>query len=124
MGYDGEFFSRMDHNDKGRRMNDLALEMVWDASESLGNVKLFTGLLYTFYWDTPGFCFDVHCSDDPIIDGDSYDNNVKSRVDDFIAYAAKVAEKFRTNHIMIPMGGDFQYEDAEVNFKNMDKLIK
>ncbi|XP_052852729.1 lysosomal alpha-mannosidase-like [Drosophila gunungcola] len=124
MGYDGEFFSRMDHNDKGRRMNDLALEMVWDASESLGDVKLFTGLLYTFYWDTPGFCFDVHCNDDPIIDGDSYDNNVKSRVDGFIAYAAQVAEKFRTNHIMIPMGGDFQYEDAEVNFKNMDKLIK
>ncbi|XP_017057354.2 lysosomal alpha-mannosidase [Drosophila ficusphila] len=124
MGYDGEFFSRMDHNDKGRRMNDLALEMVWDASESLSDVKLFTGLLYTFYWDTPGFCFDVHCSDDPIIDTDSYDNNVKSRVDDFIAYAAQVAEKFRTNHIMIPMGGDFQYEDAEVNFKNMDKLIK
>ncbi|XP_041674563.1 lysosomal alpha-mannosidase-like [Drosophila eugracilis] len=124
MGYDGEFFSRMDHNDKGRRMIDLALEMVWDASESLSDVKLFTGLLYTFYWDTPGFCFDVHCSDDPIIDSDSYDNNVKSRVDDFIAYAAQVAEKFRTNHIMIPMGGDFQYEDAEVNFKNMDKLIK
>ncbi|KAH8334493.1 hypothetical protein KR059_010681 [Drosophila kikkawai] len=124
MGYDGEFFSRMDHNDKGRRMNDLALEMVWDASESMETSKLFTGLLYTFYWDTPGFCFDVHCSDDPIIDGDSYDNNVKSRVDDFIAYAAQVAEKFRTNHIMIPMGGDFQYEDAEVNFKNMDKLIK
>ncbi|XP_016942050.3 lysosomal alpha-mannosidase [Drosophila suzukii] len=124
MGYDGEFFSRMDHNDKGRRMNDLALEMVWDASESLSDVKLFTGLLYTFYWDTPGFCFDVHCNDDPIIDSDSYDNNVKSRVDDFISYAAQVAEKFRTNHIMIPMGGDFQYEDAEVNFKNMDKLIK
>jgi len=25
---------------------------------------------------------------------------------------------------MIPMGDDFQYEDAQVNFKNMDKLIK
>ncbi|XP_026842967.1 lysosomal alpha-mannosidase [Drosophila persimilis] len=124
MGYDGEFFSRMDHSDKFRRMVDLALEMVWDASESLSEVKLFTGLLYNHYWDTPGFCFDVHCNDDPIIDGDSYDNNVKSRVDDFIAFAAKVAANFRTTHIMIPMGGDFQYEDAEVNFKNMDKLIK
>jgi len=25
---------------------------------------------------------------------------------------------------MVPMGDDFQYEDAGVNFKNMDKLIK
>ncbi|BFF95150.1 lysosomal alpha-mannosidase [Drosophila madeirensis] len=124
MGYDGEFFSRMDHKDKARRMEDLSLEMIWDASESLSDAKLFTGLLYSSYWETSGFCFDVLCRDDPIIDGDSYDNNVQTRVDDFIAYAAKVAAKFRTTHIMIPLGGDFQYEDAHINYKNMDKLIK
>ncbi|XP_034129784.1 lysosomal alpha-mannosidase-like isoform X6 [Drosophila guanche] len=124
MGYDGEFFSRMDHKDKARRMEDLSLEMIWDASESLSDAKLFTGLLYSSYWETSGFCFDVLCRDDPIIDGDSYDNNVQTRVDDFLAYAAKVAAKFRTTHIMIPLGGDFQYEDAHINYKNMDKLIK
>ncbi|XP_034669855.1 lysosomal alpha-mannosidase-like isoform X4 [Drosophila subobscura] len=124
MGYDGEFFSRMDHKDKARRMEDLSLEMIWDASESLSDAKLFTGLLYSSYWETSGFCFDVLCRDDPIIDGDSYDNNVQTRVDDFIAYADKVAAKFRTTHIMIPLGGDFQYEDAHINYKNMDKLIK
>ncbi|EDW77499.1 uncharacterized protein Dwil_GK24530 [Drosophila willistoni] len=124
MGYDGEFFSRMDHNDKDARLENLSMEMVWDASESLSEAKLFTGMLYTFYYDIPGFCFDVHCGDDPIIDTNSYDNNVKSRIDDFITYAKKVAAHFRTNHIMIPFGGDFQYEDAGHNFKNMDKLIK
>ncbi|XP_034129785.1 lysosomal alpha-mannosidase-like isoform X7 [Drosophila guanche] len=124
MGYDGEFFSRMDPKDKAKRMEELSLEMIWDASESLSDAKLFTGLLYSFYWETSGFCFDVLCRDDPIIDGDSYDNNVQTRVDDFLAYAAKVAAKFRTTHIMIPLGGDFQYEDAHINYKNMDKLIK
>ncbi|EDW77501.1 uncharacterized protein Dwil_GK24523, isoform A [Drosophila willistoni] len=126
MGYDGQFFSRMDHNDKDTRLENLSMEMIWQASESLQDLELFSGLLYAFYSDTPGygFCFDVLCNDSPIIDGNSYDNNVKSRIDEFISYASEVAEHYRTNHIMIPLGGDYQYEDAQVNFKNMDKLIK
>ncbi|KAH8410106.1 hypothetical protein KR009_006063 [Drosophila setifemur] len=124
MGFDGQFFSRMDHNDKDTRLENLSMEMIWDASESLSGVNLFSGMLYNFYSDTPGFCFDVLCNDEPIIDGKSYDNNVKTRVDDFISYAEEVSKHYLTNHIMVPMGGDFQYEDAKINYKNMDKLIK
>lgn len=29
-----------------------------------------------------------------------------------------------TNHIMMTMGSDFQYENAHVVYKNLDKLIK
>ncbi|XP_017075078.2 lysosomal alpha-mannosidase [Drosophila eugracilis] len=124
MGYDGQFFSRMDHNDKDTRMKDLTMEMIWDASESLSGVNLFSGMLYNFYSDTPGFCFDILCTDEPIIDGDSEENNVEERVDVFLEYAKNMSEVYITNHIMVPMGGDFQYEDAKVNYKNMDKLIK
>ena len=31
---------------------------------------------------------------------------------------------FATNHIMLTFGSDFQYQDARLNFDNMDKLIK
>ncbi len=31
---------------------------------------------------------------------------------------------FATNHIIMTMGSDFQYENANEWFKNMDKLIK
>ncbi|XP_043950322.1 lysosomal alpha-mannosidase-like [Drosophila biarmipes] len=124
MGYDGQFFSRMDHNDKDTRMSNSTMEMIWKASESMSGVNLFSGMLYNFYSDTPGFCFDILCTDEPIIDSDSEENNVKDRVDDFIAYARNMSEVYTTNHIMVPMGGDFQYEDAKVNYKNMDKLIK
>jgi hypothetical protein len=31
---------------------------------------------------------------------------------------------FATNHIMMTMGSDFQYENAHVWFQNLDKLIK
>lgn len=29
----------------------------------------------------------------------------------------------RGNHVMIPMGGDFAYANALMNFQSMDKLI-
>jgi len=31
---------------------------------------------------------------------------------------------YTTNHIMLTMGGDFQYSNARINYKNIDKLIK
>lgn len=33
-------------------------------------------------------------------------------------------EYYKTNNILIPMGGDFNYQAAEINFSNLDKLIK
>ncbi|KAF6768569.1 hypothetical protein AHF37_12075, partial [Paragonimus kellicotti] len=39
-------------------------------------------------------------------------------------YVEQVRSAFATNHIMVLMGCDFTYENANVNFKNTDKLIK
>ncbi|KAH8282663.1 hypothetical protein KR054_009022 [Drosophila jambulina] len=124
MGFDGQFFARMDQNDKNKRVDNLGLEMIWDASETLKEMEFFTGMLYNHYSAPPGFCFDSLCQDDPIIDGKSYDNNVKSRIDDFLNYATNLAKYYRSSHIMVPMGDDFQYENAYMNYRNMDKLIK
>ncbi|XP_022230104.2 lysosomal alpha-mannosidase-like [Drosophila obscura] len=124
MGYDGQFFARMDHSDKINRLDTLAMEMIWNASESLDQMELFTGMLYNHYKNPPGFCFDLLCQDPPIIDGSRYDNNVEARVHDYIIWAQELERHYRSNHIMVPMGDDFHYEYAQRNFKNMDKLIK
>jgi lysosomal alpha-mannosidase len=34
------------------------------------------------------------------------------------------AKGFATNHIMMTMGSDFEYENANLWYKNLDKLIK
>lgn len=82
MGYDGLFLGRADYQDKTRRMAHREAEMVWHGSESLGDqAKLFTGVLYNNYSPPPGFCFDILCADEPIIDGyRNPENNVDRRV--------------------------------------------
>lgn len=85
MNYDGLFLGRIDYQDKLSRLMHRNMEMIWKASDSLGDkANLFTGVLYNTYSPPPGFCFDILCSDDPIIDDtNSPDYNVDRKVCSF-----------------------------------------
>ncbi|XP_053692769.1 lysosomal alpha-mannosidase-like [Sabethes cyaneus] len=125
MGYDGMFFARLDWRDKNKRLSEKTAEMIWKASTNLDDSELFTSVLYNHYSAPPGFCFDVLCSDEPFIDGAfSAENNVRERVDAFLYFVGNMSTKYRSNNLLITMGDDFNYMDANMNFKNMDKLIK
>uniref|UniRef100_A0A671NL22 Alpha-mannosidase n=1 Tax=Sinocyclocheilus anshuiensis TaxID=1608454 RepID=A0A671NL22_9TELE len=122
MGYDGFFFGRLDYQDKARRMKTKEMEMLWRASESLTPplADLFTGVLPNGYNPPEGFCWDQSCDDAPIRDDpDLEDYNVDEIVQKFLNAAF-----YKTNHIIMTMGSDFQYENANLWYKNMDKLIK
>uniref|UniRef100_A0A672K5A4 Alpha-mannosidase n=1 Tax=Sinocyclocheilus grahami TaxID=75366 RepID=A0A672K5A4_SINGR len=122
MGYDGFFFGRLDYQDKARRMKTKEMEMLWRASESLTPplADLFTGVLPNGYNPPEGFCWDQSCNDAPIRDDpDLEDYNVDEIVQRFLNAAF-----YKTNHIIMTMGSDFQYENANLWYKNMDKLIK
>ncbi|KAM8717605.1 hypothetical protein ACLKA7_004323 [Drosophila subpalustris] len=126
MGFDGLFFGRLDYQDKDERLMTQKAEMIWHGSENLGDKSdLFTGALYNQYQAPSGFCFDILCADQPIIDGKhSPDNNVKEKVDKFLDYVKTQSTYYRTNNIIITMGGDFTYQAAQVYYKNLDKLIR
>uniref|UniRef100_A0A3B4E6M6 Lysosomal alpha-mannosidase n=1 Tax=Pygocentrus nattereri TaxID=42514 RepID=A0A3B4E6M6_PYGNA len=126
MGYDGFFFGRLDYQDKDRRMKTKEMEMVWRASASLNppTADLFTGVLPNGYNPPPGFCWDQSCSDDPVQDDPALeDYNVDDLVSRFISISKAQAALYKTNHIVMTMGSDFQYENANPWYKNMDKLI-
>ncbi|KAF1500388.1 Lysosomal alpha-mannosidase, partial [Eudyptula minor novaehollandiae] len=125
MGYDGLFVGRVDHQDKATREQLQEMELLWRASGSLPPpaADLFTGILPNVYNPPSGFCWDQLCSDPPVVDEDSEENNVDSIVSAFLQIAASQAESYRTNHIIMTMGSDFHYENANLWFKNMDKLI-
>ncbi|XP_016945444.3 lysosomal alpha-mannosidase isoform X2 [Drosophila suzukii] len=126
MGFDGMFFGRLDYQDKDERLMTKNAEMIWHGSANLGEESdLFSGALYNNYQAPDGFCFDILCSDAPIIDGKhSPDNNVKERVDTFLEYVTKMATQFRTPNVILTMGEDFHYQNADMWYKNLDKLIK
>lgn len=85
MGYDGLFVGRIDYQDKTERFTNRNAEMLLHASDNLGSkADLFTGVLYNTYSPPPGFCFDILCSDDPIIDDkNSPEYNVDQKVFEF-----------------------------------------
>uniref|UniRef100_A0A672KA28 Alpha-mannosidase n=1 Tax=Sinocyclocheilus grahami TaxID=75366 RepID=A0A672KA28_SINGR len=127
MGYDGFFFGRLDYQDKARRMKTKEMEMLWRASESLTPplADLFTGVLPNGYNPPEGFCWDQSCNDAPIRDDpDLEDYNVDEIVQRFLNVSYNQAAFYKTNHIIMTMGSDFQYENANLWYKNMDKLIK
>ncbi|CAH1973774.1 unnamed protein product [Acanthoscelides obtectus] len=125
LGFDGVLLGRIDYQDKHFRLASKTPEMVWKSSQSLGeSSNIFTGVLYNIYIAPSGFCFDILCSDDPIIDDkDSYDYNVDKRVDQFFAHLDNMTKVYETHNLIITMGDDFNYQVAEKWFKNLDKLI-
>lgn len=125
MGYDGLFFARLDYEDKRDRLAKQTPEFIWHANDHYGEAgDLMTSALYNHYSAPPGFCFDLLCQDDPIIDENIVDNNVKDKVDKFIEFIDNMKTKFKSNNLIITMGDDFHWQDAEMYYKNVDKLIK
>lgn len=125
-GFDGLFLGRIDYQDKDTREDTKTMEMLWQASENLGDsARLFTGILPNGYGPPPGFCFDQYCGDDPIMDDPNLDEyNVNKKVSDFLKYTHEQANAYKTSNLIMTMGSDFQYSNAHRWYKNLDKLIK
>ena len=107
-------------------MKEQRMEMVWRGSSNYkSKSQIFTGVLYNGYNPPDGFCFDEFCADPPIQDDPRmFDMNVQERVNTFVEETCDQAKSYKTNHIILTMGSDFQYENAHRSFKNLDKLIK
>ncbi|KAJ8706808.1 hypothetical protein PYW07_012886 [Mythimna separata] len=126
MGLDGLFLGRIDYQDKRSRLQGRNMEMLWRGDAVLGKSSdIFTGVLHNTYSPPPGFCFDVLCSDEPIIDDPSSPlYNVENKIATFLEISANISKVYRSNNILITMGEDFHYQDAAMWFHNLDKLIE
>ncbi|EFA08767.1 lysosomal alpha-mannosidase [Tribolium castaneum] len=124
LGFDGVFFARIDYNDRNKRKADKNLEVVWQSSANLANSNIFTSIFVDHYHAPSGYCFDIECGDEVLNDDvKSPDYNIPKKIDDFQKKMESTAQYYQTNHLLVTMGGDFQYQSAEKNFINMDKLI-
>eukprot|EP00047_Mylnosiga_fluctuans_P023990 m.150634 g.150634 ORF g.150634 m.150634 type:complete len:975 (+) comp9747_c0_seq2:15-2939(+) len=124
MGFNSWFFGRIDYQDRVLRVAEGTLEMVSQPSPSLGpQADLFTGAL-NGYGPIPGFDFNIGSNAAPLNDDDRLEGvNIKQRVEEFLIEVAGVAAEYRTNNVMLTMGSDFEYNNANTWYKNLDKLI-
>lgn len=124
-GFDGLFLGRIDYQDSDYRTETKTREMLWQASSNLGESgRIFTGILPNGYGPPPGFCFDIYCGDDPMMDDPDLDDyNVDKKVKKFLEYTHSQAEWYKTKNLIMTMGSDFQYSNAHMWYKNLDKLI-
>ncbi|VDL59885.1 unnamed protein product [Hymenolepis diminuta] len=124
-GFDGVFFQRMDYREKRQRLEEKTMEVLWKVDPTNNKSSLFTHMLYQSYCSPPGFCFDAKCDDPPmIVDPLATNYNAPQRVSQFLEYVRTVSSSYATNHIFVPMGCDFTYENANLNYINMDRLIE
>ena len=126
MSFDGFFFGRLDWNDKTLREKEKRMEFLWKASSDLGSAgSIFTGVLPNGYGPPSGFNFDDLTADDGIVDDpDSEEYNVPQKVASFFKEMDEQANRYATGNLIITMGSDFQYQNANHNFRNLDLLIK
>ncbi|XP_057661508.1 lysosomal alpha-mannosidase-like [Diorhabda carinulata] len=125
MGYDAVFFTRLSTDERNARKLTKDLEFMWNSNDNFENSEIFTSIMDSYYAPND-FCWDyLQCSSDAINDDpDSFDYNLDKKVEEFSEKILNYSSYFRTNNILFAMGGDFQYQAAEINYLNMDKLIK
>ena len=127
MGYKGLFFARIDYRDKEVRKADQSLQMLWEGGKPDDpESTIFTGVFDKHYSNPDGFCFDIICEDEPINDDPRLEEfNVDQRMAEFESYVLDHLRYYKDQeHIMFTMGDDFQYQNARMNYKNIDKIIK
>eukprot|EP01063_Lacrimia_lanifica_P011272 TRINITY_DN1808_c0_g1_i8.p1 TRINITY_DN1808_c0_g1~~TRINITY_DN1808_c0_g1_i8.p1 ORF type:complete len:1110 (+),score=493.11 TRINITY_DN1808_c0_g1_i8:91-3420(+) len=124
-GMDYLFWGRMDYEDWNNRVHKHGTEYIWQASESQGDsAQVFTGGLYgqgnqgySTWFSYEGGSPEVQ--DDP----SRHDYNVDKIIDTMVQNAKQQQEATLTDHQIWACGGDFNYQNADHWYHNMDKLI-
>ena len=129
VGFDSLFFGRIDWADHDKRMSEKKMEMVWKGSSSQSHAAVFTGAFTSGNYGAPqGLCLDrscVYCRDDPVEDDNKLSTyNLEEKLNILIDAIEYERDHSVGNNVMLKMGADFTYENANSWYKSMDVLIR
>lgn len=88
------------------------MEFVWRPFYNhLGNsTQIFTHVSYNQYSAPPGFDFDTRAKEDPFVDDPFLETfNADSMCIKLLKYLEEMRSHYRTNHLFVLMGDDFEY---------------
>jgi alpha-mannosidase len=128
-GFESVFWGRTDYQDLNARKNVSAtgngFEWIWHGSQSLGDsAQIFAGELFGGggggYGTWIGYDDDGdQVQDDPM----DYDYNVDRVIDQIVQYARTQAAETQSDHQLWACGTDFNYQNADHWYHNLDKII-
>eukprot|EP00118_Oscarella_pearsei_P019625 m.209602 g.209602 ORF g.209602 m.209602 type:complete len:333 (+) comp39727_c0_seq56:596-1594(+) len=101
------------------------LEFIWRGSKSLGKARdMWVHVLDSHYCTPNVIAFGggvVLQADDQL---PTYETNMQKTADAFMRMARERMTWYRHNHLLIPFGCDFAFQNAEANFYQMDRLME
>jgi len=132
-GFNGVHFMRADYQEIGQRNDARTTEWIWAASPTKGmNTATFASVIYGGYCTIGGINMDIYSSDAPVMDDITLeDYNVGQVVEAVVNAAFDNIKKYPqgepggdgTMDVLLPLGCDFNYENAGTWFTNTDKVI-
>jgi hypothetical protein len=106
VGFDALYFGRIDFLDRYFRLANQECEGVWHTNL---NDTVFWGLTGSYngnYGEYPGFCFDVNCWDQPLLDKNQ--TGFDHAISEFLGDAKAQSDRTKGNNIMLTFGSDFR----------------
>jgi len=85
--------------------------------------QIFSFTMFDMYWSSSPFDVDAREWGSPT-DNDRYVDNTESRVAAFHDLVTNMQKAYKSNHLLYPYGGDFNYANAHWNFRTMDVLME
>ncbi len=133
-GFNALFFMRADWQEIAKRNNETTTEMIWAPSPTHKlSSATYAGILYGGYCTVAGLSMDFFSDDEPVMDDVRLeDYNVASIINATVAIVADALLKVPQggsgggdggSDIMLPLGCDFEFENAGTWYSNTDKLI-
>merc|ERR1719253_1112970 len=128
-GFESVFWGRTDYQDLNARKNftgtKKGFEWIWEGSQSLGSsAQIFAGELYGGGGGGYSTWINYDGSGEQIQDDPSdHDYNVDQVVDQIVQDALSQAAHTQTDHQLWACGTDFQYQNADHWYHNLDKII-
>jgi len=125
LGFEAQFFARLDRMDKQQRVKEHAMEYIWRPfSKHFGTQKqILTSLFQDHYCWIPDFA--VNDNDAFETDPTLASFNAEEKMVQFVNYIhEKVLPARRGNTFALPWGCDFAFYNARQNFRDMEALIQ
>ncbi|KAF2069216.1 hypothetical protein CYY_009465 [Polysphondylium violaceum] len=111
MGFRALVINRVPDYTKEYMINNKEMEFIWRGT-NIQKSDLFVTTIYEHY-TTPASIYFTG----------STRESIEDRAKNFIEYCHEMSRGYKSNNLLVPLGGDFEYLHAKLIFEDIEKII-